>query len=76
MVHVGSYNQTYHTSPSCYYILDLLCVKHYEQIKEWKDEIAGPPSRITNIREMFPDIIFPGWDAKKHKWLDWISVFD
>ena len=24
---ISEYNQTYHTSPSCYYILDLLCVK-------------------------------------------------
>ena len=23
---ISEYNQSYHTSPSCYYILDLLCV--------------------------------------------------
>ena len=22
---IGEYNQTYHTSPSCYYVVDLLC---------------------------------------------------
>ena len=24
---ISEYNQTYHTSPSCYFVLDLLCVK-------------------------------------------------
>ena len=27
---ISEYNQTYHTSPSCYYIIDLLCVSFTE----------------------------------------------
>ena len=29
LLFISEYNQTYHTSPSCYYLLDLLCVKIY-----------------------------------------------
>ena len=25
----SEFNRTYHTSPSCYYVLDLLCVKYF-----------------------------------------------
>ena len=45
---ISEYNQTYHTSPSCYYILDLLCVTNFDDYTSIK---LTPLIFFTNNKE-------------------------